>query len=291
MKSLHTRTHYVLCAVLASNVALASAPVQAAREPGVASTEPSEDVSSAGVESSRLRALAKDEFASRNYDAAIALFRQAKDLESHPTDAYNIGRIYEEMGELENALQLYEEFSRQPRLTLQQRAAGAERIEVLRVLVEQAKGDEREPTTPASGRVTRTEPRTGQPTGSDSQPGRPTKPMFIAGGVLLGVGASAAIAGGLGFGLAARRASDKVETISNGSNPERLTLLETEDMHARGRDYEALQVTFLAAGSALAVVGVALLATAEIRRNAATRVSASPALGPGLAGFNVNGRF
>lgn len=233
--------------------------------------EQEENANSDRANALKMRQQAEEMFFQEDFDAAIARFEQAHALDPDPTDLFNIGRIYEQQGKLEPALEHYEDFAELPGLSLEERAAAAERIKVLRVLV--AKGDVggTTPRLPTSSIDLRT-------ADDGSLGARPVdKPrgrsMVVSGSTLLAVGAAAALAGGVGFGLAARRRADQVKDLANGSNPGRLTLAEAEAIDATGRDFSTLQITFIAAGGAIALAGAALL-TAGLVQNKRARLAA-----------------
>lgn len=256
----------------------ASEPIEAA----TAEDGPLETPDETAANEHRRRGEAK--FRAGEFSAAIEAFEAARALSPDPTDLYNLGRIHEEMGELEAALAHYREFVKLPRLQLEERRAAAERIEVLRLAVEQ---DAAKPLPPTQPLVM---PRS--PAG-DTDDALKSKPLWIAGAVLTGIGTALGLGGGLGFGLAARRNSDRVNELSNGSNPDRLSLMQAEDAHARGRDFEVLQIAFIATGGVVAVVGVALLATGLARRKngRADRRALGPVVGPAHVGLRGVWRF
>ena len=117
------------------------------------------------------------------------------------------------------------------------------------------------------------------------------RPLIISGAILTGVGMLTAVAGGVGFGLVARSNTESLDRLSAGENPSRLTLAQSEELHAQGRNAEALQITFLAAGSGVALVGVALLAVGVGAQRNSRRASVTPTAGPGFAGVSSRWRF
>lgn len=253
--------------------------LMAAPGPALARSPVSE---SAASEASDARHEAEAAFADERYDDAAAAFERAYAVAPHPTDLFNLGRVREEQGALAAALEHYEAFAEQPRLSLAQRDAAAERIEVLRKLV-QPKPDAT--PVPVAAPVRNTDTDTGP---AKDNAGRP---LIISGAVLTGVGMVTAIAGGVGVGLVARRNTDSLDRLSGGENPTRLTLAESEELHAQGRNAEALQITFLAAGSAVALAGVALLAVGIRAQRDSRRASVTPTAGAGFAGVSSQWRF
>jgi tetratricopeptide (TPR) repeat protein len=250
-------------------------PVHAA--PAEVRSEPDD---SAATEATQLRANGDASFRAGKLDEALAAFERAHELSPDPTDLFNIGRIHEETGDLAAALARYQEFVAQPRLSLEERRAAAERIEVLRVLV---KPDEPEAPKPI---VAAPPPPTIDTGRAKPNAGRP---LVSAGSTLLALGAAIAVGGGVGFGLAARRRADTIDALASGSNPDRLTLAQAEDIHARGRDFEALQITFIVSGSALALIGTSLLAGGLVQRKRA--LALAPVVGRRAIAFQARWRF
>lgn len=279
--------------VLASTATSQSQPAQPTQPakssaPASDSTPKGEASASDAEEATRLRELAEQRFFEEDFAGALSAFEQASELDPHPTDLFNMGRIREEMGELEMALQQYEEFVSQPKVPLEERAAAAERIQVLRQVIEQVAPEEESP----------------QPRGANEDPFADRGPepeqyrkQVITGIALTSVGAAIAIGGGVGFGISARRNSDRVADLSDGRNPDRLSLREAEDLEALGRDFETLQIVSLATGGTMAIVGTVLLATglrrrARSRREARVRLEAvGPALSAQRLGLQTSWRF
>lgn len=265
--------------VMALMLAQPSAP-----PPAAAQSEEQEKGQTRAVE---LRKDAEVSFYEGDYDTAIELFERAHELDADPTDLFNIGRIHEQQGELAGALARYEEFAALPELSLEERSAAAERIKVLRVLVsnEDAKTSVamNQNVSSAAGA-----PSGGVDRGAAASQGRN---MVIIGSTLLGVGAAAAIAGGVGFGLAARRNADQVSELAEGSNPTRLTLAEAEALDAQGKDYSTLQITFIVTGSALALVGAGVLAGGLVRNKRAHLSAISPVFDPHMLAVATQWRF
>ncbi len=260
-----------LCAVLAAAPVTTPEPV----EP----TSPSEPVTDE-ARARELRRQAEDLYFAEDFAGALTAFEQAMKLSPHPTDLFNIGRIHEEMGQLPQALEHYEEFVEQPRIPLNERAAAAERIEVLRKLVAEP---EPEPPPPSISPVA-ADPFADQAY-EDEQ--RAQRRLRAAGITLAVLGGAVAVGGGLGFGLAARRSSDRIDDLSSGENPGRLSLEEAEDLEARGRDFETVQVAAMVTGGALAVAGVTMIALAR-RRATSSRNARLQALGPALGASSVS---
>lgn len=263
-----------LSVVLATTLSLCG-PIVASAADGPSQA----DDSAAQALATKYRAEAEQAFVEGDYEGAVAAFGRAHDTAPHPTDLFNLGRVREEQGELESALAHYEEFAALPRLSLSQRQAAAERIEVLRRIVA--------PDPPPRSMAGPTD--SGQ---SDASLERDrSKPLIITGAVLSGVGAALAVSGGVGFGMVARRNTEEIERVSSGENPNRLSLAETEDLHSRGQNAETLQITFLAAGSVVALLGVGILTAGLVNRKRNRNVAVVPVGGPRFAGASARFSF
>lgn len=217
-----------------------------------------------------LRRDGEDRYFEGDYEGALQAFEDARALSAHSTDLFNIGRIHEEMGQLPEALARYEEFVAQPNVPLEERAAAAERIEVLRKLVHEE--EPAPPPTTASVRPVGANPRDDVDYESDR---RAQQRLRVAGITVAALGGAVAIAGGVGFGIVARRSSDKIDDLSEGRNPSRLSLSEAEDLEARGRDFETMQIAAMATGGVMVGAGVAMLVVAHRRRVRSERARSS----------------
>ena len=111
---------------------------------------------------------------------------------------------------------------------------------------------------------------------------------MITGAVLTGVGAALALGGGIGAGVVASDRSEAVDAVFEGGNPEELTLDEARTLDEQGRRLESVQIATAVVGGAVAVTGVALIATGLLKKR---NGSVSAMVGPGTAGVSLRGRF
>lgn len=274
-----------LVVVTAVAVALAPAVTEAAPSEGGAGSP-----DDAFERAEALRKQAIEAYSAGDLETTLEKFKAAYDVDPSPAFLFNIGRVYEEMGELELALEYYEKFARQPRLRLEEREQAAERIEVLRKLV--GPGDGEPPPVGDDAPPVEDDQPAATPPGEDEAPVGESRPLIIAGASLLGVGAALALGGGLGLGFAARDRSNRVDEITPGNNPEGLTLSEVEDLDAQGRTLESWQIATAAAGGAIAITGGVLLGVGLSRRSKAKATAGvQPVLGRGLAGVSIHTRF
>lgn len=69
---------------------------------------------------------------------AIVLFEHARAYSGNPNFLFNIARVYEELGALDQALEHYTRFVESPRVSIKDRTKGTRRLRVLRLALEEA---------------------------------------------------------------------------------------------------------------------------------------------------------
>jgi tetratricopeptide (TPR) repeat protein len=214
------------------------------------------------------------------YDVALRDFLEAASLYASPDFQYNIGLCYEKLDKPEEAIAAFETYLK-TKPEAPDRANVEDRIARLRAMAEQRKtgGDGGKP--PAD---------TGKKPKSTAARG-----ILIAGDVLTGAGIVIAVAGGVGFGVAAKRKSDALKDVQSGGNPDDVTVDGARQLEQDGKRFEAIQIAMVAVGGALIVTGVALIAVGTVRRRNAQKAAASarfvPAFGARGAGLSLTGRF
>ena len=183
------------CALL-----LATAPSLALAQRGAAPADAASPDAAADGEA--LSEQAVEAFSDKRYDESIGLFEQAYALDANPNYLFNIGRVYEEKGDLEQAVAHYQRFVSQPGVDLESREAATDRLKVLRGALAQL---QEEKEAPAEDTAVLAEPSDAQ---NDDGPSDRKRGQRIAGYALLGVGGAGLIVGGVLGGLAQSKADD-----------------------------------------------------------------------------------
>ncbi len=198
---------------------------------------------------------AREAYDARDYEGAAKLFEQAYALSRDPSYLFNVGRVYEEGGNLEQALTFYETFIEQGEVSLEARKAALERVEVLSgVLETRRKKTEAQPEAEDEPE----EEAVPEPALEDPADQLWRRRLRISGATLSGVGAVALVAGAVLGGLAQRQVS-----ILEGDE------IALED---RRRRIDATNTYAIAAdglfigGGVVAATGIALLVTSFVGR-------------------------
>ena len=133
----------VLAGLLGSTI-LAAPELASPAEPSEQTEAPQESPSPEEAEKSteELDALARDAYEARDYETAVQLFIRAHELSDDPNYLFNIGRVYEESGDLEQAVYYYNRFLEQGEVSLEARRGALERVEVLQGVLESRERDE-----------------------------------------------------------------------------------------------------------------------------------------------------
>lgn len=220
-----------------ASLAVGMAPARAAASPSV-----QEQVA-------ELNEQAVEKFQAKEYDEAVALFEQAYELQPEPNYLFNIGRIYEESGNLHKAVEFYERFVKEPGVPLDARERGLERLRVLRAIIQET--DRQPEPEPEEEPEAEPEPKTEPEPTPTTEPERAKPPKLrIAGYALLGTGGAIAAAGGVMAGLAFQR-SQQLEGLH--------TFETRTDIADEGRTMALSADVLLGVGGAVAVAGLVMV--------------------------------
>lgn len=232
---MHRLSKLVATVAVALSVALAPLPSTAAVEPAAAEgAETPDALSGAAVEA----------FRAGEYDKAIDLFQRAYTLDPQPNYLFNIGRVYEEKGDLEKAVANYQEFVKQPGVDIEAREAATERLKVLRRTLAELEED-KQPNT--GGAV---DPSVDAPTPAEEAAAAKKRKLRIAGYSLLGVGGATLVIGAVFGGLAIGKSNDAKDAAFVD---DKLAL--RQEAAGRAKVGDGLLIT----GGVLAAVGLVLV--------------------------------
>lgn len=249
--------------VVGEGRALAAAPPAGAKGQAGASAQPT---------AADLSAQAIERFGAKDYDAAVRLFEEAHKLDPVPNYLFNIGRVYEEKGDIRAAVDYYQRFVKEPGVELAARELALSRLKVLKAILaetEEKKPDEDAPK-PEEPPPTKVEP---SPAKAEPPPDN-TRKMRLAGFALLGVGGAAMATGGVLGGLALSKENQLAE---NHDYAMRVDLAKSGTSLALGTD------VLLGLGGALLLTGVILVGVSVAKKRRADVARVWPA-GLGLAG-------
>ncbi len=241
-----------------------------------------------------LSAAAVEKFGAKDYDGAVELFEQAYAVDPQPNYLFNIGRVYEEKGDLEKAVEYYQRFVGQSGVDLESRQTATERLKVLREAVAQMKAqDEAKKTPDETDPLEGSEPDDDEDAEAKAAAAKRKKTLRITGYSLMGVGGGALVVGAIFGGLASSNASDGQ---SDMFVDRRIALLEQAQTRARVAD--AMFIT----GGVLAAAGLVLVLSTvgggkskdgdkAVARRAVRRTMWAPVVGPRQVGLGLHHRF
>lgn len=237
-----------------------------------------------------LNAQAVEKFKAKQYDEAAALFEQAYELQPEPNYLFNIGRIYEESGNLEKSVEYYERFVKEPGVPLETREKGLERLRVLRAILEETAPKPEPEPEPELDLEADPEPEPEAEPGPETKPEpepTPAKPkpskLRIAGYALLGAGGGVLIGGGVLGGLALGRAN-----ALEGQH----TYEERDQTASSGRAMALTADIMFGVGGAMAAAGlVMVIVSLKKKPDATARAALSPWATPRGTGLAATLRF
>lgn len=275
-----------LCSLtLSASLALGSSVALAApAEAPAAETPEGTDTGSTDAQKDQASALSDQaiaKFQAKDYEGAVALFEQAYAIDPAPNYLFNIGRVYEEAGNLEKAVEFYAKFVKLPGVDLDSRGVALERLKVLRsILVETTeKPPEDKPEDKPEEPVV--EPPPPEPV-VDQDAQRKRKALRGAGFGLLGVGAAALIGGGVAGGLAQSDNNKAGEVTDPADGVPLLDSSQTKSLAAN---------VLFGVGGAFVLTGVILVAVGFSKPQPASRVALAPSFGPRGGGVTFRLRF
>lgn len=270
-----------LSLMLGSSVALAAPAGGEAVSADEAPPPVSEEEKS---EAEKLSEEAISKFQEKDFEGAAALFEEAYSIDPQPNYLFNIGRVYEEAGNLDKAVEFYGKFVKQPGVDLDSRGVALERLKVLREILKETEEPEEGEDKPPPDVEEPEEPEPVEPPPPepvDDGSAKKRKTMRGAGFGLLGVGAAAVIGGAVAGGLAQG---------DNNAAGEAATPAEGQDLLDSSRTKAVAADVLFGVGGALVLTGVILVAVGS-KKSKSERVAFTPTFGPRGAGANLRLRF
>lgn len=257
-----SRARFVLALCTATVVAAPTAHASLAIQPAESGAAP------AG-EAHRFTERAVADFEAGRYEQAVENFERAYALDGNVNNLFNIGRVYEEAGDLPAAIDYYTRFLEQPGVSLEYREATLERLEVLERTLEATRKDGRDDAA-TKGDGGASEPPPPGVEGEDDDDDETPPPIDdaaqararkqrVAGWAVLGVGGVALVAGGAIAGVTASTAS----ALADETDPSTRA-----DLALRGQSLAPAADALLISGGTLALVGLVVALTAKRERSA-----------------------
>lgn len=273
-------------------VTLASLPVALAASPAASDEKGPVDTEARAMQAYNDGKAAYD---AGKYEDALKLFLDAQSLYPSPVFHYNVALCQEALGNLEQAVISYEAYLRSYKNAFNEdpedKVNTENKIERINKQLELQKAEANKPAQPVAPVIVA--PPSEPQTDLEPAPAHPGRGLIITGGVLTGVGVAVAVIGGTVFGLESADISGQLDDVYEAGNPDRVTLEQASALDEDGRAAELNQILLMSVGGAVAVVGVALLATGIAKRNRAGSSTARllPVAGPSSAGLVLHGRF
>ena len=266
--------HWLKAFALGTALSVAALPVQPARAFAPTGEE--------------LEAQAIEAYEGGNFEQAAKLFEAAYDANGDPNLLYNIGRVHEEAGKLERAIEYYDRFIHAEGVGLDSRMVASERLSRLRKVLgieaqPEAPDEPEEPEDAEQPRDLKVEtPAQPEDDVDDEAAQRRDRGMLIGGSVLLATGGAMAIVGGIMGGLALRT-DDRLQTQQ---------LDDPIGTQEQGKRQALTADVLIPVGAAFAVSGLALLVVRGVRRrNDSRNVSMTVGGTPQSAAVGLRGRF
>ena len=273
--SLVASASLVLCAGTSRHVLAAS------QDPAAGAATATDPATPAGATAAppsakELSGQAIERFQAKDYDAAARLFEQAYGIDSNPNYLFNIGRVYEEKGDIRLAVDYYQRFVKEPGVEIESRELAVQRLRVLRAILHETEPQAAQPTGPAAGDGSQPQPAT--PVVDDPDP---KKSMRLGGYAMLGVGGITMIVGGIFGGLTLAKKSELDDSH---------VVEDRKSIVHQGKGFAVVSDVTLFTGAAFVITGLALVLVARKSRGP-RRSALAPSVGRGHADVSWTLRF
>ena len=204
---------------------------------------------------------ASEAYEAGDYDRAIRLFERAYELRPVSNILYNIGRIHEDAGNIDEAIEYYDQFVIAPNIEQTSRRDALDRLKTLREVKAMRDG----------GGETSTEVVETSPPASAPPAASGSNTMRTVGWVFVGVGGASLITGGV-FALLAQSEFDDFDSATS--------LADRRAAASAGRTNAVVADSLLIFGGVSAIVGgVFLIASSGGSDTASSAARVSPVVG------------
>lgn len=267
----------------ASQAPPAGDPNSSATATTTVTTPPTASDPAAPAGAGELSSQAIERFRAKDYDAAARLFEQAYGIDPNPNYLFNIGRVYEEKGDIRSAVTYYQRFVKEPGVEIGARELAVQRLRVLKAILNETEAPPPTTTTaPTADTTTTTTTTPPSRTGADNPD--PKQSMRLGGYALIGVGGVSLIVGGIFGGLTLAKKGDLDDSR---------IVEERQSLAHQGKTFAVISDVTLFTGAALLATGVVLAVLARKPRAGAKtgRSALLPSVGRDHAGLTYSLRF
>jgi len=201
-------------------------------------------------------------FQAGDLETALTRFSEAYELDPTPDLVFNMGRVHEQLGNLEAAAEAYAKFVRLPGIDLETRRFALEKLDLVRHVLDRSKAltphDPAQPTAVEPEVVTppQVAPSPVLVETEDKQPSLRRR-LRIAGGVTTGIGAAAFITAGVLGGISAQRVAAADQEV---------LIPDANDLRRSARPYSVAADSLFLAGGVLAIAGVTMIGVSFSKR-------------------------
>lgn len=274
--SLLASASLVFCAGTSGHVLAASQDPATATSTSTPTSSPTSEPTPGQPSAKDLSGQAIERFQAKDYDAAARLFEQAYGIDKNPNYLFNIGRVYEEKGDIRLAVDYYQRFVKEPGVEIESRELAVQRLRVLRAILHETEPQAAQPIGPAASDGS--QPQLATPVVDDPDP---KKSMRLGGYAMLGVGGITMIVGGIFGGLTLAKKSELDDSH---------VVEDRKSIAHQGKGFAVVSDVTLFTGAAFVITGLALVLVARKSRGP-RRSALAPSVGRGHAGLSWTLRF
>lgn len=235
-----------------------------------------------------LMSKAKKLYGEKKFEESLNMFQAAYKVKQDPKVLFNMGIICERLGRLEEAVGYYDKFVVSPELSLDLRAKGQKRLDVLRPIVKAQKQKEEEANKAALAKKQQEEDKKNQNNNAiqnhKTQKTKPSSSNKLFSYVLTGAGGAAVLGGGILLLTLGDEMAFAEETTPAARRSER----------SSRNNRKVAGTILIGAGAAVMTTGLlvwALSGDEETKPKDESAWQITPSVGPDAAHVNVLLRF